>query len=57
MTAKSPIFNWIVKNFRRIDLPDDDIEMQYNGRRLRTKDDLHLLKYKADIEVLHPVYV
>ena len=27
--------------------------MQCSGRRLRTKDDLHLLKYRADIQVYH----
>ena len=32
--------------------------MQCSGRRLRTKDDLHLLKYRADIEVykIHTLY-
>jgi two pore calcium channel protein 1 len=42
-------FDQAVKKFRRIDLPKEG--MQCSGRRLRTKDDLHLLKYRADIQV------
>ncbi|CAI8042945.1 hypothetical protein GBAR_LOCUS23825, partial [Geodia barretti] len=41
-------FDQAVKKFRRIDLPKEG--MQCSGRRLRTKDDLHLLKYRADIQ-------
>ncbi|CAI8036243.1 Two pore calcium channel protein 1, partial [Geodia barretti] len=43
-------FDRAVKKFRRINLPTEE-GMQCSGRRLRTKDDLHLLKYRADIQV------